>query len=208
MDRTAAIADVHRGIGFRADQTDNIIAALAKAQDELETGTSLPWFIISEDETITLAAGSGTFTLPTNFIREVEDEGLDSFANSDLSHLDRVDYDMALAQYGDSTYSYPLVYALRKDSLQFFPVPVTELTLTWSYYARQDSLLSATTNAWLDRFPHLLIGMAGVDVASNLRDATAVAKFSKQVNDWRPLLIREMSAREMSNRRYAMGSAL
>lgn len=208
MNRAEAITEIQRGIGFRSDKQDEIISALAQAQELLEGGTSLPWFIISEDETINLVAENGTFTLPTNFIREVEETGEDSFSVNDLMYINKVDYTAAKSRFGLSTAGYPSCYALRRNSLVFFPAPDTDIEITWSYYAKQDSLSTASTNSWLDNIPYLLIGMAGKRVATQLRDMAAVSAFADMESTWAGNYLRKLTAREEANRQYALGSGL
>lgn len=212
MLRSAAIAEIQRGIGYRSDKTDEIVAKLQAAQRELEGASTLPWFLLLEDESIALTAGDGTFTLPSNFIREFEDLGFPGSVvistNTELIHVRKLDYDEAYSVYAGADAGTPLVYALRKSTLEFFPAPLVDTTLYWSYYAKASTLNSDIENVWLANVPDLLIGMAGRAIAEDLRDPDAVAKFGARETLWKTWLLREMASREAANRTYGLGSSL
>lgn len=210
MTRDEAIALVHRGLGFRSDQTQNIIASLVKAQTMLEHGEELPWFIVSEDETLSLSSATQSVDLPANFIREVEDTGLNDFYVQDYSRLVKVDYDVGAAMYATATITseFPRHYAIREASFYFWPAVSTDTTLVWSYYARQESLLSAAGNVWLDKVPYLLVAMAGKDLASDLRDISATQKFAADEQTWRRSYLNALAARQTANQPMSLGAAL
>lgn len=209
MTRDEAIAEIKRGIGYRSDKTDEIIAKLVMAQEEMERGKSLPWFLVSEDEDIEIAGGDPAVALPVNFIREVDDTGLDTFYHNDNIHLNKMDYSAALAKYQNVPFrDYPSAYAIRKNTIVFFPTPDVDMTLTWSYYAKAASLSAAAGNAWLDNFPYLLIGKAGKAIAANLRDVNAVSYFADMERTWMPIYFNELAAREEANTVTAVGQYL
>jgi hypothetical protein len=79
MDRDGAVARIANKVGFRTDLMTLIITALQDAQDELERASSLPWFLIQENQPFTVGPPLGgpiatpqEFPLPAGFIREVD----------------------------------------------------------------------------------------------------------------------------------------
>lgn len=215
MDRDQAVQEVAQGLGMRRDLGDLIIQRLIQAQTSLEGGRSLPWFIINEDSPIELVADQYQYDLSDAFIREVDDFGQRSspyltFGTGDSSHVNKVDYDDAVAQYGFSSASgTPAVYALRSNSIFFWPTPDQAYSYRWSFYQKQASLannVSEDENAWLKHCPYLLIGKAGKYMSRVTRDPDSYKLFDDQEREWTDWLTREMAAREQANQVVVMGA--
>ena len=73
MNRTAAIAIIKRGLGFRQTQDTAIISALQQVQRDLEDGKSLPSWMLEFNSPIAVTTNVATATLPTGFLRVHED---------------------------------------------------------------------------------------------------------------------------------------
>lgn len=209
MTRDEVVTEIKRGLGYRSDKTDEIISKLRLAQIELEKGKTLPWFLILEDEEMTLIAGDGTFILPSNFIREVEDQGFPGqlflTRDVDVVHPKKLPYDQAYSIYAGAEEGTPLVYSLRGSSLVFFPPPSEDITMFWSYYAKQDDLLTAATNGWTENAPDVLIGLAGMMIAGDLEHTSAQQKFAATYALASQSLFREIVARDEANMTYSLG---
>ena len=64
MDRDTAVARIQQGLGFRDDLQDQCVAALKEARCLLETGRTLPDFLLQTGQTLVLPAGSGLVAYP------------------------------------------------------------------------------------------------------------------------------------------------
>lgn len=207
MDRDTAVARIQEKTGFRSDRVAEITNALQEAQDELEKGQTLPWFLLQEDQIFTITppvtpvATPLEVTLPSGFIKESDDQegnlrwpqttpGPSVFVQKmDLKEAEtfffaqrRVWWDdgVQVVQPAANTLvaGVPTVYVLRKATIRVYPGPDKVYNLLWNYYTH-DSRLDASnvTNQWLTYAPQLLLGRAGIMFASSVRDSDAVSYF-------------------------------
>jgi hypothetical protein len=211
MTRDEAVTLIQQGLAFRSGNVDQIIAALTKAQNDLEReNVTLPWFLIQQDQTISVTASTQAYSLPTGFIKEVEDEGL-RYTNSQTGKpvfLIKKPFDEAKDFYTNElevSTNRPLAYSLRKATIYLWPVPDTSYTLTWSYYAKDTALTSNVENEWLENIPYLLIAVAGKYMSDDLHYDQGMIKFEKREAQERMRLASMIAAREESNMPRAMG---
>jgi hypothetical protein len=194
MLRSEAITIIKRGLGFRQTQDAAIVAALKQAQRDLEAGKTLPeWLMTTTPASITVTPGNAFIVLPVGFLRLHDDHEM-YYLNSGGAQvfLPRRNYSEAYeAQIGSlhdpdsvvtpSTGVYPqVVVYLSNTRAQLFPTP-TATTLTsvkLDHYAAAAVLDSEMENAWLKYAANYLVGMAGLQVAGDLRDRGAADKFS------------------------------
>lgn len=195
----------------RDDIDDRLARALQEAQRHREQGTSLPPWLV-ERATINLVAGTATVALPSDFLRETDDEtmrytpdGTDSPA-----FVYRKYYNDAVAAYASSDPSGPKVFVVRfPTDILFFPVPDDDYVLSWSYYKRGDFLATGSdTNEWLTYAPELLIAEAGVRIARTLRDQGALEDFSAMLLAHRQALMNEIVEDEVASGGLTMGANL
>lgn len=192
MIRSEALSIIKRGLGFRTTQDAAIIAALQEAQRILELGHTLPSWLLSYDEEIPVTAGSQNIVLPEGFIRLHDDHDL-YYINSDGARvfLPRRNFTEAYQAYvasGDEDDTpasvdsvYPQVWVQRgKTAGLVIPTPTVSFTAYLTFYKKADILDSDVENAWLREAPDVLIGMAGMTVAGNLRDAAAYNTFKER----------------------------
>lgn len=212
MNRSAAVARIQRGLGFRSDRSDEIVSALKEAQRLLERGTTLPYFLLQEDESLVFPSGTAGVTLPSRFLREKDGEGphFTTTENKRL-YLEKIDQYTADVRFFDADAGKPIAYVLRKNTIIAYPERDTSYTTTWSYYQGAVSLDNDVENAWLEEeygAPEVLIGAAGISIAKDLRNAPAVELFTLMFNAaWRGML-GDMFEREAENLPLAMGSKL
>jgi hypothetical protein len=209
MLRSEVITEIQNGLGFRSDKEDEIILALRQVQVEMEGAHTLPWFLLEEDQTLSITAGNPSVSLPTGFIRIPEEERIylvDSSTNH-VSYLERYDFDRAKEYFSTRTITESRGYALRKDSIYVFPTPTVDTTLYYSYYKKDDVLTVDIENQWLANVPYLFVGKAGGIVAKQLRDADAVGIFGQMEQKWFKWLMDEIAARDMSDRPMAVGES-
>lgn len=180
MDRDTAVARIKQGLRFRSDQDSNIAMRLEEARRHFEMGKTLPWFLLQEDATLTLTAGTNSIALPTGFIRHARFERLRYSPSGYPSVVvPWKSLDDAEVAYGDSSAGGPLVAVLRSTTIRIFPTADVDYALTWSYYKNSTSLDgdNVDDNAWLIHQPDVLIGEAGWRMAKDLGNEAAAAQF-------------------------------
>jgi hypothetical protein len=150
---------------------------------KLEKGATLPDFLVLRDQSITLTAGDRRFSLPENFLRELnEDETLWIIDDANVYYpLNKLDYEDGLRKFPSTAVgSLPKDYFLEGKYGYVFPTPIIERTLRFSYYA-SDQLVSDTAieTLWLKHTPDLLIGATGAVIAAlYVKDSEAALFFA------------------------------
>ena len=210
MTRDEAVSFIQVELGFRTDQTDNIIARLKQAQRLFELGRSLPWFLVQEDATLTATTGSGEIALPTGFIREVPHETLRYYSSTDTEEvfLEKLSLVEAVSRFTDVDAGAPLAYVLRKSTVAIYPERDTSYALTWSYYKQADELSTNITNAWLTNAPDALIGRAGMLIAEVLKNQSALVKFTSLYREGWAAAFAQTIMREEDNDPLYVGGQL
>lgn len=212
MNRATAVSTIQQLLGFRSDLETQIITALQAAQTDLEEEAELPWFLISEVSQITTTIGESRVPLPTDFIKEAEEEdggGLylfDSTADEDeqWTPLEKVNLSAIRAAYqsGDGE---PEVYALDDQYFRLGPIPDDAYVLKMVFYQADDTLATNIENKWLARASELLIGVAGRKIAESVRDAGALQTFANMEARGRKRLMDFNVARREEGRTRQMG---
>lgn len=172
-------------IRFWTNAPDDIDAQIVReiqlAQQELEKRAELPWFLLSEEATIPLTAGEDRVPLPSNFLREYNEEG-----GMWRRSTDGVKYIMRKSirglhifypqteEYGDNEY----YYSLDGNYFRIYPEPTNGDTIGMLYYKRDVVLSSNITNAWLTNAATLLLAKAAMPIASALRNREALKEVS------------------------------
>jgi hypothetical protein len=209
MDRDTAVSRVQINLAFRSDKETEIIAALQDAQVELETGAILPWFLRSEVSSISTVSGEERVKLPSDFIREWDDDPLWYFNGDAAEASDRwvplAKDDMETLRASFPGEGAPKAYQLDPKYFRIFPTPDAAYTLKMIYSKHDEVLSSNVENLWLKHFPWLLIGKAGTAIASALRDKDAIKFFDAKAAQNTRLMIRDTEARRHESRRYIMG---
>lgn len=201
MTRDEAVAMMKIQLGFRTDQTDNLITALKAAQKKLERSATKPWFLLSERTTINTSDGESRLQLPTDFILEHEENGLtyipdDSSENPVL--LTKESLDQLKGIYGNETGA-PEAYALDGQYFRIFPEPDDLYTIEMYYYQEDEVLDTNIENQWLKYIPFLLMGEAGMLISEGLRDKAATMTFDRWRKEGQIQLYRENEARKHTN---------
>lgn len=197
VDRATAVLRIREGLGFRTDRPVTIIRRLQEAQRDLERGKTLPKFLLREDQSLTLASGENAVALPSDFLRR--SDTLIRYTPIYSTYPRRIpwkDYDTAYLAYQSYNPGGPQVVSLREDTLWFSPVADRAYTLTWSYYRKADVLETNVTNLWLEHAPEWLIGEAGLRIARDTRNATAIQLFTDMRNAARGAWLAETALNE------------
>lgn len=183
-------------------------------QTQLEGGLTLPWFLLSEELT-TQTPSDGVerrVSLPTDFIREAEEQALLIVAD-DGSEKEVVkdDYDILVQKHGyDAQSTLPLEYALSGNYIHLFPIPTVQRTLRMRCYIRdavpQDS--TGSENNWLKYAADLLIAETGIVIASqHLKDPETAQTFVGMQTRARDRLFKASVARDEANRMRSAGDS-
>ncbi len=209
MFRDVARARIQQTLAFRTDKETEIIAALQDAQVMLERGAELPWFLLSEVASITTTDGEERMALPTDFLREWEDDPLWYFVAGSGGDADTwtelAKDDLALLRSKYPGEGAPVAYALDVKYFRIFPTPDDTYTLKMMYFKADAVLTTNIENQWLTYFPHLVIGEAGQLLATGLRDKDAIAIFQKWIDEGRNRMLIENEARMHASHGYTMG---
>jgi hypothetical protein len=210
MDRDTAVSRVQRQLGFRTDLNEQIVDAMQDAQVQLEAEETLPWFLQSEISSISTVVGEERVKLPSDFIREWEDDPLwyfNSSAEEDEDVWNELDKgtDLGVLRRTYSGEGPPQAYHLTADYFRVFPTPDEIYTLKMTYYKNALVLDTNIENVWLKYFPWLLIGKAGVSLASSLRDKNALTVFAALELTNHTAMVHDTEARRHANKRYIMG---
>lgn len=217
MDRDTAVARIQRGLGFRDDLVDEIVASLQEARRLLETGRSLPSFLLQDEQTLAVPAGTANVDLPDGFIREWQEQPLRYTSASDANKvvfLEKLDYKIGEARFPpDTDPGAPLAYSILSNSIKFWPAERdVAYTLRWAYYKHSIELSSnVADNEWLDEdvgAPEALIGRAGMIIAADLEDTGSLQKFSSMYSIAWNGITTEDELNDEENRPLAMGSRL
>lgn len=213
MTRDEAVAAIQEQLGFRSDLSTNIITNMKLAQVTLEKGPTKPWFLVSEDSYIRTTNAEQRIPIPSNFLQETDQAVLryipDTLTDGEVD-LKKDDYDVLRKNFLDTTTGTietgaPEAYALLGNYFRIFPTPDDDYLLRQIYYKTDTVLSTNVENGWLKHVPYLLIGKAGGQIASALRDSAALSTFKSWENEGRLILLSQNVDREFSNRDMQVG---
>ena len=209
MDRDTARTRIQQALAFRTDKEAEIISALQDAQVVLEREAVLPWFLQSEVSSITTVIGEERIPIPSDFLREWEEDPLWYFVagtgGDDDAWTELAKEDLAFLRKAYPGSGAPIAYALDVKYFRIFPTPDAVYPLKMVYYKADAVLSSNVENQWLKYFPYLMIGEAGRLFAPALRDKDATTQFTRWAAEGRAQMLVENEARIHSSRRYIMG---
>ena len=181
MLRDAAVAILQKRLGNRTDLADDIVTEMQLQQLELEQAEVLPWFLMTTDATLTTEVGApDQLVIPSDFLREVEEDALEWYNVDTWTQLDKDDYDR-IKRADLTDFTAPSYYAILGPSLFFRPSPTEQITLRWTYYAKAALLTSNIENVWLEHAPGVLINATGHEMAKYLQNPKLEALFAKSL---------------------------
>lgn len=208
MVRDDAIVLMQEVLGFRTGLNSTIIRHLKLAQQTLEEGPTLPWFLLSEDSYTTTVADEERILVPSDMLAE-EDDVVLKYVPADTTEeevdLIKDEYDVLRKNFRGAEAGPPEYYALVGKYFRIFPTPDDTYTLRMIYYKKADLLDSNIENVWLANAPKVLMGSAGQTVAAAIRDVVAAAEFSRWEKEGRILMSQKKTDREMANRELQVG---
>ena len=180
MQRDAFVDLLMNRLGARTSSTlrDKIISEMVFVQENtLEGGDFLPWFLITNDDTLVSVASQEYINLPSDFIREWEDGGFWVNDSTDTvnpwKQLVRDDYDIIKKKSPPTTEDAPARYDRDGSRLLLRPIPDRVYSFDLWYY-QQDSSLAGTygdagaseENGWLQHASDWMLGEVGLLVYS------------------------------------------
>ena len=180
MLRDAALSRVKVMLGFKQNLDADILQAMVETQEDLERSSELPYFLRKNYLDWETEEGVRNLTVPTDFIREWDDDQLFAI-NDELMETPIVkDQEGFLRlrwpiQLGWGT---PKKYARVYKDIHLYPTPDKIYTLNGAYYAKDLPLTTNIENKWLKELPYILIARAGLMLAAGLRDKDGMSAFS------------------------------
>lgn len=208
MTRDEAVAIIQQQLGFRTTLSSEIVTYLKLAQIDLEKLPTKPWFLRSEYAHIYTEPDEPRIPLPNDFLEEVEEDALwlvedETDLTDGLTALYKDDIQQLQEKLPSA--GTPEAYALDGAYFRLFPVPDDEYYIRMVYYKRAEELNSNVENTWLKYAPKLLMGTAGMMIASALRDMAAQKTFQEwKITDGLSLA-NQNEAREHAARSYQIG---
>lgn len=187
-----------------------VLEAQLAQQNILEGGAFLPWFLISEDTTAELTVNERRLEVPSDFIRELDDEGglsvIDEAGNEHV--LEKKGWDELISWHGAAAVAdVPENYALVGKYFMIFPLPRLGLTVRMRYYARQTVVNDdAVETNWTKYAADLLLAHTGYHVATkHLSWPEKGAEFQAEISAALGRIITDTTARLEGNRARSMG---
>lgn len=208
MTRDEAVSIIQQQLGFRSDLSSEIVTNLKLAQTMLEAGPTKPWFLVTEQMSISTTADEQRLVVPSDMLTEIDSARLVYIPDDEEEasvDLKKEDYDQLSYDYREEEAGPPEAYALLGGYFRLFPTPDDDYTIKIIVYGQDDVLDTNIENGWLKWVPYILIGKAGAQIASALRDSVALATFREWEREGRLTLAGMDIARDMGNRVLQMG---
>lgn len=178
MTKAEIIQIIRDRLGFNEGLVESAITRhLALVQSRYEGGdsrTPLPWFLFTTT-TLSTAASTRTVAAPSDFIGFDDDWLLTIEDDEGVEHpLHRWAPYAAPLKDKLAVSGFPEVFAFQNKTLYLYPEPDDSYTINFPYYARSESLATATTSDWFTEFPSLLIEETVLSLAKSVRDEAAI----------------------------------
>ncbi len=202
-----------RGMTITTEFLDEMIAA----QELLEKMGALPKWMKTTTADITTVAGLTTLTTlpPADFIRVYDDQALE-FLASDGNYKRAIRLDtrnqlvskrnaFAALSNQDSVDEDIWWYLVSKSEIEITPTQTRDVDFNLTYYKAETVLTGANNNQWCTFEPDLISGIAGMELATWLRDDRALQKFQSQAQTARRILVNQIESDEFGDVDLVMG---
>jgi len=180
-------------------------------ETECEGAEELPWFLITERAETDTEIGEPRIPLPSDFIREVEDENLILVGEDGVTEtqIEKVSFDEAEERFGNAEPGTPSVYHVKGDYVILAPPPDRVAIVRFpAYYAKQPEPIDSddSENGWFKWAPDVMMYGAGVIVATlHLKDPELMQLMTTLLTRAQNRLNKVIVAREEANRNRRMG---
>lgn len=180
MTRDEHVTMIAARLGSRTDLNTEIITMMQRVQAlNLEGGAFLPWFLMGT-VSLSLSAGQSSVSLPSDFLRPLEDATVRMYPTSDdddLSELDVLLPDALAAASVDAGTPESIVFL---DTTAIFDkVADVAYTVYFTGYSRDTSLSTNVENDWLKWAGDLVEAEVLLKMAVRLQNP-ALAKEAKE----------------------------
>lgn len=188
----------------------NCLTEMVFQQSTLEQSAELPWFLIGNEETLTVTAGTREVAVPSGFLREV-DEIKTYIIDTDGAYIEmtKKDYVELEAYHGiEATSALPTDYDLVGTNFLLFPKPTVTTSIKGRFYKAQIAPTddAVTTDKWLVYAPDLLLAITGETVAAqHLQNQELAMSFGLLRQKAEARLTAETVARAEAARTRTMG---
>jgi len=180
-----------------------ILDELKRAQDRLETDPELPSILLSERSFIDITISEERVVLPTDFLRENEEDDMQVFETvaADFTEITKSDMDEMRVKYPDEETGRPRVYTFMGKYFRLRPVPEKATYRLYMTYFQKDAVLTSggAANEWSANYPDLLMSEAGIILATTLKNQGALTMFTGLRGTERIRLINNETAKQMAN---------
>jgi len=204
---------LRRGVLTGTNLNTEIIDELVAAQDKLEEGATLPWFLKhkeSEPANANVEIIDVVIDLTATFIRFGDDEPLvytDPTGDADEKVvLPQNSELLIMKQRFPGTGDIPKEFTLLGSEVILRPIPTQAITYQFRFL-RKDPTVPAEgeTTLWSTHFSDLLMNKAGMEIAWTLRDETAAQRFERDLVIATSNFIKAVTAREEAGQVHIMG---
>ena len=196
-------------LGDRDDLEARMDAELDFVQDYiLEAKEWTPWFLLSEELSMTAATGSRALDLPDDFIAEEESSQLWlELPDGSTIELQKMDFDIAARKYVGT--GQPVVYARKGLNYQLFPLPDLDYTLYHHYYQKGERIRTAPSSKWLTHAGDVVMAELGKILAEkHIKDAAAAGGFAADAQTaWNRLYHKHVAQQEINQARSMGGNS-
>ncbi len=202
-----------RGMTITSEFLDEMISA----QELLEKMGALPKWMKTTTADKTTPEGDVILTdlPPADFIRVYDDQALEYLA-SDGNYKRAIRLDtrnqlvskrnsFAALSNQDSVAEDIWWYLVAQDEIEITPTQTRDVDFRLTYYAAETVLTGANDNQWCMFEPDLISGMAGIELATWLRDDRALKKFTSQAQTARRILVNQIESDEFGDVDLVMG---
>lgn len=213
MKNSEALALIMKRLGNRNSPTLRATALeeLNVKIQELELGPTLPWFLETRWEDVTVA-NQDYLPLPADFLREVED-GRFKIRNTTVNpstwvRLTKVSLEKMEDETDNAAAQLPLGYALFGERVYFGPLPDQAYAIKLPYFAKSPAVVDNTadiTNKWLlNFFNYLTFEVIDVLAREHIRDQGLVDRNDIPLRKAKDAFWRAIEARQHTNMEYLL----
>lgn len=202
---------VRRKVTSGNNLQSEIIDELLHAQDKLEEGATLPWFL-KKVEARAISADAFSFPPSTSdtFLRMQDDEPVKyidptGVAAEDIFLPSQSEL-LLLLQRFPGTGAIPKEWVLDGANIIVRPKPTQAITYNVRFLRKDPTApVEGATTLWSLHYSELLMSMTGKVIASSLRDNDATNRFEKDLSIARTEFIRSVTARQEAGQVHIMG---
>jgi hypothetical protein len=200
--------------------TTEFLDEMISAQELLEKMGALPKWLktISADETTVAGDILLTNLPPADFIRVYDDQALEYLtSDGNYKRAIRLDTRNQLVSKRNAFSALSSQDSVADDiwwyldrtagvkQIEITPTQTRDVDFHLTYYAAETVLTGSNDNQWCTFEPDLISGMAGMELATWLRDDRALQKFTGQAQTARRILINQIESDEWGDMDLTMG---